>query len=173
MMAAGGLDDGTASGRVDVSSVADELLGLDERLRGLIFLFDEAPSAIDNELLNAGRLAVGVEAVLTQVYRAMKDKVFSEKSPVRVDADLWEALREQRDEFVGFYRSALNAVELHKELHQHFTLVKNQTQSRLQHGDLSAVRQDKQAYLEERDECITAISNFYGKFSAMLAELRS
>ena len=116
MAAAGGLGDSAAFSTVDAPSVKDELLRLDERLKLLMSQFEETPSAIDNGLLTPSRSAPGIETVITQVYRTMNDRVYSEQSPVRVDDDLWEAFHQQRDEFIGFYKSALNAVEMHKEV---------------------------------------------------------
>jgi hypothetical protein len=173
MTPTGEIDGGATSGRADAHNVKEELLRLDEWLKALVDTFEERPSAIDGGVLRSTTRTVDVEAAITEVYRTLKSGVFTAESPLRGDNDLWEAFREQREEFIEFYKRALNAVETHKEVLLYFTLVKDEARSRSRHGDLGAMLQDKQAYLEERDACITAFSNFYGKFSAMLADLRS
>ena len=173
MASAGGLGGGVTDGQGDVHNVKDELLRLDERLKALVDTYEEKPSAIDRGVLNTINCAVDVEAAIAEAYRTMKSRVFTEESPLRADNDLWEAFREQQDEFIEFYKSALNAVENHKELLLHYSLVKEKARKRPRHGDLERIRQDNHVYVEERDECITAVSNFYGKFSAMLTDLRT
>jgi hypothetical protein len=158
--------------QADGHEVKRELFRLERWLRTLVDTYEERPSAIDGAVSDAACRALDVEAAITAAFAAMKSLVFSEASPLRSDSDAWGAFREQQDEFTAFYRSALNAVETHKELFQHYVLLRDEARRHPQHGDLERMRQDKRAYLEERDECVTAISYFSGKFSAMLTDLR-
>ena len=99
----------------------------------------------------------------------MKAGVYAKDSFPRIGRNLWEAFKEQEDEFVGFYKSAIKALEIYTEVLQTYSLVRGE--AALQHGDLEGIRQDKHAQVEERNECIEAISDFHGKFSAMLTVL--
>jgi len=173
MASAGGLGDGPTPGQGNAHSVRDELLRLDKRLKALVDTFEEKPNAIDSGVLNITNRAVDIEAAITEVYRTMKSRVFAEESPLRADNDLWNAFSEQRDEFILFYKSALNAVETHREVLQYYFRVKDEAGLRPRPGELEAIRQDQHAYLGQRDECIAAVSNFWRKFSAMLTDLRS
>jgi hypothetical protein len=164
---------GVMAGHADADNVKIELLGLGEQLKALVDTYVEKPGVIDVDVLNTTSQAVDIEAMITKVYRVMKSGVFTEESPLRQDADLWQAFREQQDEFLQFYKHALNAVEVHKEVLRYYRLVKDEARLRLRQGDLEGMRQDNRAYLAERDECITAVSNFSGKFSAMLIALGS
>ena len=165
------LDAGVSAGRAGVRSLKDELLKLDERLRELVDAFEEEPSAIDSGVLGNNSCSGEVETAIMGVYRLVKGRVFSEESPLRVDDEVWEAFKEQQDEFMEFYRCASRAVEIHKEILQYYGLVKDVARLRPRHGDLKRIRRDKCAYMTERDECIAAVSNFFDKFSAMLTAL--
>ena len=170
---ASGPGGGVAVDRTSAHEVKGELFRLERRLRTLVNAYEERPSAIDAALAGAAGRALDAEAAIAAAFTAMKSLVFSEASPLRSDTDLWDAFREQQDEFTAFYRCALNAVEVHKELLQHYLLLRDEAKMRPQHGDLERIRQDKRAFVEERDECIAAISYFCGKFSAMLTDLRA
>jgi hypothetical protein len=165
------IDAGVSAGREGVRNLKDELFKLDKRLRELVDAFEEEPDAIDGGVLGNDGCSGEVETAIMGVYRIVKGRVFSEESPLQADNELWEAFREQQDEFMEFYRFALRAVEIHKEILQYYGLVKDVARLRPRHGDLERIRQDKCAYVTERDECITAVSNFCGKFSAMLTAL--
>jgi hypothetical protein len=165
---------GDMAGLTDADSVKIGLLGLGQRLKALADRYEERPGAIDTGFLKPAGRAMDVEATITEVYRVMKSRVFTDESPLRgADFDLWEAFREQQDEFLEFYKHALNAVEVHRETLRYYRLVTDEAWLRPRHGDLEGVWQDNRAYMAERDECIAAISNFSGKFSAMLIALRS
>ena len=167
------LGDGVTAGRAGARTLRDELFKLDERLRALVDAYEEKPRTIDSGVLGGTSRGGGVEAAITEVYRVMKRRVFTEESPLRADHDLWEAFKQQQDEFTEFYRYALTAVETHKEVLEHYSLVRDEARRRPRHGDLERLRRDKHAYVAERDECITAVGNFCGKFSAMLTALSS
>jgi hypothetical protein len=173
MPSAGGPGSGVITDQADAHDVKDELFKLERWLKALVDTYEERPSAIDRAVSDAAGHAIDVRAAITAAFRTMKNQVFTEESPLRTDNDLWEAFKEQQDEFTAFYRSALNAVETHKELLQHYDVVKEEARLHPQHGDLERMRQDRRAYVEERDECITAVNYFFGKFSAMLTDLRN
>jgi hypothetical protein len=151
--------------------VAETLREADERLRAMVCAYEENPSAIDNGVLNTGRRARSVEAEITGTFRLLQAKVYAEDSPIRADRDIWEAFREQRDEFAGFYRSALTALEAYHEVLQAYGAVKQRSQLP-QPGDLERIRRDKHVHLEERAACIQAVSDFQRKFSAMIVVLQ-
>ena len=71
-----------------------------------------------------------------------------------------------------FYRSALGAVEIYREMLRAYALLRP-AGLRPQRGDLERVRQDTHAHVAERGECIQAVCDFHGEFSAMLAVLPS
>jgi hypothetical protein len=161
-------------GHTDADNVKIELLGLGQRLKALVDRYEKKPGVIDMDFSDTtvGR-TVNVEGTIAEVYRVMKERVFTDDSPLRVDADLWGAFREQQDEFLEFYKHALNAMEVHQEIFRYHRLMMDEARQRPRHGDLEGIRQDNRAYIAQRDECIMAISNFSGKFSAMLIALRS
>jgi len=163
---------GVMADYTDADNVKIALLELGEQLKALVDTYEEKPGVIDMHVLNTTSQAVDVEAMIIKVYRVMKRRVFTDESPLQVDTDLWQAFREQQDEFLEFYKFALNAVEVYKEVLRYYTLVKDGARLYPQHGDLEGIRQDNRAYMAERDDCITAVSNFSGKFSAMLIALR-
>ena len=150
----------------------DELRGIEERLRAMLDVYEENPSAIDSGLLSTTGRAVDVRAAVIDAYRTMKTRVYAEDSPLRADHDVWAAFEEQKDEFIGFYKSALTALEIYREVLQTYSLVNTAAGPRPQRGDLKRIQQDKQVQVAERGGCIDAVGDFHGKFSAMLTILR-
>jgi hypothetical protein len=161
-----------ADQQAERGKLENDLHALDERLRRMLDVYEENPSAIDSGLFNhAGRL-VDVQATITDVYRIMKTRVYAENSPLRADHDVWPAFLEQKEEFIGFYKSALAALEVYREVLWTYGFGKTAAESGPQHGDLRRIQQDKQVQVAERADCIEAVSDFHGKFSAMLLVLR-
>ena len=150
--------------------VREELRKADERLRAIVRTYEEKPSAIDSVILGITERTTSVETVVTGTFRLLQARVYAKDSPMRSDRDVWEAFREQKDEFIGFYKSALTALEAYGEVLQAYCAVKRKSVPP-QPGDLERIRQDKHVHLEERAACIEAISDFQAKFSAMLAVL--
>jgi len=149
----------------------DELHELDARLQTMVDAYQEKPSVIDNAILDNTSYAVDVDRVITEVYQIMKTRIYAQDSPLRADTDVWEAFKEQKDEFIDFYKSALRALETYREVLQAYNLMNREASPLLQRGDLERIRQDKRTHVEERERCIKAISEFHGKFSAMLVIL--
>jgi hypothetical protein len=137
----------------------------------MLEVYEENPSAIDSGLLSTVGRAVDVRAAVTDAYRIMKTQVYAEDSPLRADHDVWAAFEEQKDEFIGFYKSALTALEIYREVLQTYSLVNTAAEPRPQRGDLKRIQQDKQVQVAERTRCIEAVGDFHGKFSAMLTIL--
>jgi hypothetical protein len=160
-------DEQVARGKLE-----EELRGLDELLRGMLDVYEENPSALDNGLLNLSGCVLDVQAAITDAYRIMKSQVYSEDSPLRDDHEVWPAFVEQKDEFIGFYKSARAALEIYGEVLRTYALVTTAAEQRPQRGDLKRIHQDKQVQVAERAGCIEAVSDFHGKFSAMLTILR-
>jgi hypothetical protein len=155
----------------DRHKLNSELRAIDDRLRAMVDAYQEKPSAIDGDVLHATSRDVGIEATITETYRMMKVRVYANDSFLQVDKDLRDAFKEQEHEFVGFYKAAIKALETYAEVLETYRLVRREAETR--RGDLERIRQDKHAQVEERDVCIEAISDFHGKFSAMLTVLLS
>jgi hypothetical protein len=173
-----GLAEDSRSGTADQPAVRgelkNELCGIEKRLRAMLEECEENPGAIDAGLLTptaTGRV-VNVRATVIDAYRTMKTQVYTEDSPLRDDHDVWAAFQEQKDEFVGFYKSALTALEIYREVLLTYSLVNTAAEPRPQRGDLKRIQQDKQVQVAERTECIDAVGDFQAKFSAMLTILR-
>ena len=163
-----------AAGQADARhKLNDELLQISERLSVMVDAYEEKPSTIDIDILNATDCTVDIEAAITKVYRVMKTRVYAEDSPLRADEDVWEAFKEQQDEFIVFYKSALKALDIYKEVLQAYSLVQGKARRRPRHGHLERIRQDKHAHVAERAGCIEAVNDFHSKFSAMLTVLSS
>jgi hypothetical protein len=158
--------------RAAPGELKDELRGMEERLRAMLEVYEENPSAIDSGLLSTTGRAVDVRAAVIDAYRIMKTKVYAEDSSLRADHDVWAAFEEQKDEFIGFYKSALIALEIYREVLQTYSLVNTAAEPQPQRGDLKRIQQDKQVQVAERTGCIEAVGDFHGKFSAMLTILR-
>ena len=137
----------------------------------MVDAYEEKPYVIDTDVLNATDHASDIEIMVTEAYRIMKARVYAEDSPLRIDNDLWEASQEQKDEFVGFYKSALMALESYREVLRAYCFLKCESGPRLQRGDLERIREDERAQVKDRTVCIEAVSDFQGKFSATLAVL--
>jgi hypothetical protein len=150
-----------------------DLRELGERLKVMVDAYQEKPSVIDDEVLSVTDRPSDIETTMIEVYRTMKAHVYAEDSPLRVDDDLWEGFREQKDEFIGFYESALVALETYREVLRAYSLLKGKDGPRAQHGDLERIRRDEHAHARERAQCIETISQFQGKFSATLTLLPS
>jgi hypothetical protein len=163
---------GAGDQRAAPGELKDALRGMEERLRAMLEVYEENPSAIDSGLLSTTGRAVDVRAAVIDAYRVMKAQVYAEDSPLRADHDVWAAFEEQKDEFIGFYKSALIALEIYREVLQTYSLVNTAAEPRPQRGDLKRIQQDKQVQVAERTGCIEAVGDFHGKFSAMLTILR-
>jgi hypothetical protein len=163
-----------ATGRADARrKLKDDLREIGERLRVRVDAYQEKPDVIDSDVLNDSDHASDIETTIIEVYRIMKAHVYAEDSPLRVNDDLWEASREQEDEFIDFYTSALMALETYREVLRAYILLKGEAGSRPQRGDLERIRQDEHAQVKERARCIEAIRDFQEKLSATLTVLYS
>jgi hypothetical protein len=153
-----------------VPDIREALREADERLRAMVRVFEEEPSAIDGATLNYTGRVMSLEEAVTGTLRLLNDRVFADDSSIRSDGDTWEAFRNQREEFIGFYRSALAAAEAYREVLLAYTAVKRRY-GPPQPGDLQWIRWDKRVQLEERDACLQAFTSFQQKFSAMMVVL--
>jgi hypothetical protein len=163
---------GAGDQRAARGELKDELRSIEERLRAMLEVCEENPSAIDSGLLSTTGCAMDVRAAVIDAYRIMKVRVYAEDSPLRANHDVRAAFEEQKDEFIGFYKSALTALEIYREVLQTYSLVNTAAEPRPQRGDLRRIQQDKQVQVAERTGCIEAVGDFHGKFSAMLTILR-
>jgi hypothetical protein len=64
--------------------------------------YQEKPSTLDDAVLVAIDQATSIEAAVTGTFLLVQARLYSEGSPMRADRDIWEAFREQRDEFTAF-----------------------------------------------------------------------
>ena len=152
-------------------SLGSELHLSAEQLRLAKERYEEIPGKIDADILRAGDRASYVEALIIDIYRVMRAKVYCPGSVLRQDVNVWESFVQQRQEFMEFYWSALNAVEKYKEIVKVYVPMRRRRRPRCQAGNLDLIRKDKQVHIEERESCIRALSNFYSKFCAMLTIL--
>ena len=152
--------------------LAGELHRLDERLRAMLDVYEEEPSAIDAGFLSDTDRAMDVGTAIGDTYRIMKTRVYAEDSPLRADRNAWAAFEEQKGEFIEFYKSAVSAVEIYREVMRAFRRTKMTAEPLSRRGDLKSVQEDKHVQVAERAVCIEAISDFQGKVSAMLTSLR-
>jgi hypothetical protein len=172
MASQGKVDIGTRAATVGAySDLVRELRDLDERLRALVEMYEKEPSALDEAIGDSTDNAKKPEEVVTEMYRMMRNGVFAEHSPLRANRDLWEAFTEHQDEFIYFYKSARRALEIYAEVLRVYALIENVHGALPKRGDVKRIRQDKNAQVRERERCIEAIGDLYGKFSAMLAVL--
>lgn len=162
---------GVAIDQANARQLNDELRDIDERLRDMVEVYQENPSTIDSCVLNITNRAVDVKSTITEAYRIMKTRVYTDDSPLQAENEVWEAFEEQKDEFIVFYRSALKVLEIYREVLLAYNIVQCEVGPELQRGDIERIRQDKRAQVEERDGCIDAVSDFHGKFSAMITFL--
>lgn len=153
--------------------LVEELREIGDRLRIAVDAVEENPSSLDRAMLNAPGHVTGIEAVIVDVYRVMKDRVYGSDSSLWTHGDIRDAFKEQEDEFIDFYRSALKALEIYKEVLRAYRFLKDQAVSMPRRGDLQRIRQDEHAHKDERDECIAILCDYRDKYSAMLAILSS
>jgi hypothetical protein len=150
------------------SDLKKEFREISERLRAMVDEYDEEPSMIDSGVLIAANNPVNVESAIIRAYKFMNARVYAENSPLRTDGEVWDAFREQRDEFVSFYRSARKALKAFRNVLGTYNGLKDEP---VHHGDLEGVKNDEHTLGNERETCIDAVTDFYGKFTAMLSVL--
>jgi len=149
------------------SDVRAALRLADERLRAMLLAYEECPAVIDTALGTAAA-GPGIERTLTGIFRLLQEQVYTDDNPLRLDdQDSWEAFRGQREEFLGFYASALAAAETYREVLQAHPAALQ----RLRPGSLKRVRSDVHVLIGERTACLAAFREFQAKFSGMLTVL--
>lgn len=144
-----------------------ELREIAEQLRVLVDAYQECPGELDRCILDINTYALDVETTIIGIYHIVMNHVYAEDSPLRADNEVWEAFSGQKDEFLGFYKAALNALETYKTVLHAYSLL-NDSRSQPRRGDLERIGRDKRALVKERDLCIEALTHFQGKFSGML-----
>ena len=75
------------------------LRSFDEDLRVMVQRYEEAPRSLDEALENAMGNVVNPEKLVVELHRMMMTAVFAEHSPLRANANLWEAFMQQQEEF--------------------------------------------------------------------------
>jgi hypothetical protein len=147
-----------------------ELWASSEHLRNRISAYRDQPHAIDDAVLATDDGSLSVEAVIIRAYRLLGHLVYAPGSPLEADQELGEAFRQQEEELVDFYWSALTAVEAYREVLVAYRALKYGC-ALAQRGGLERIRRDKRVQLEERNACLEALTDFHRKFSAMLVVL--
>lgn len=150
-----------------------DLSEIGQRLQIMVAAYEEKPNTIDGDILEITNHTSGITVAIAETYQIMNNRVYSEGSPLRMDSDLWEASKEQRGEFMYFYRSALMALETYQKVLKAYRLLDGAHGPRLQRGGLERMQRDAHTQVEERTRCIEAVSDFEGKFAAMLSILCS
>ena len=145
---------------------AERLKEAEGRLLSIARMCEERPSAIDGAALHATDMVTDAHLAVEEAFHHLHAEV----NDLRFDSDIREALQEQRDEFAYFYRSALGALEIYREILRAYHALKRASASP-QPGELQRIREDERVHIEERDLCIRAFSEFQSKFSAMIAIL--
>jgi hypothetical protein len=172
MASTGRLSDRVVVDQMDARHKLDrELHEINEQLQVIIDTCQRLPSVIDDYILGSTNGVISIEATIVEAYQVMKTNVYSSDSPLRASSDLWEAFLEQKDEFLGFYTSALNELEVYKEVLQAYNSFRAAAKLLPDRSGLERIRRYKHIHVDERDKCIGAVTDFYGKFSAMLAVL--
>jgi hypothetical protein len=154
-----------------LSKLYEELLEIDGRLRSIVDDYYERPSAIDGGLLGKDGLKPNIDETIVGAYRLIRMRIYSDDSPLRRNEDVWDAFDEQKDEFVEFYNAALNGLEIYKEMLELHRANRDRVGWQPQGAEMECIRQEKYICLAERSKCISAISDFHGKLSAMLTIL--
>jgi hypothetical protein len=159
-------------GPVDARRELNSDLGaIGQRLQTMIATYEEKPSALDGDILEIKNHESGITAAIAETYKIMNNRVYSEVSPLRADDDLWEASKDQKGEFIHFYRSALMALETYQKVLKAYRMLDGEHGPRLHRGGLERMQQDAHTQVKERTRCIEAISDFEAKFAAMLSVL--
>ena len=150
-----------------------DLYQIKGQLQVIVEVCEETPSVIDGYVVGSSPSTMDIETMIIGAYRVMKMSIFAEDSQLLASSDIREGLLAQREEFLMFYSSALKELEIYKEVLQAFNLFKSTSRPLSGRGNLELIRENKRTHVDERHQCISAVSNFYGKFSAMLAALDS
>jgi hypothetical protein len=153
--------------------IVAELHRMAGRLRAMVAAYEENPRVLDEDTLRAASCPMTVEDLITEIYRVMRNQVFTEDSPLRKNEDEWAALKEHQEEFHFFHRSVMNAMECYQEVLRTYTLMKESVWRCPEVGSTARIRKDKRIHLAERASCLEAIANLERKFSAMLTVFRS
>jgi len=153
------------------AETAEDLRALAERLRAMVEAYEASPRCLDEVISSGPGTAGRAETVIMNVYELMKRRVFAEESPLRVSPEVWAAFQQQHPEFISFFETARTALETYGEILHVYQQVSGAAERSVRPGELDGVRQDKHVQVEERRQCITAVREFSGKLSAMLAML--
>jgi len=160
-----------AGHRDGYAETAAGLRALAARLRAMVEAYEASPRCLDDVISSGLGTAGHAETVIMNVYELMKRRVFAEESPLRVSPEVWAAFQQQQPEFISFFETARIALETYGEILRIYQRVSGAAERSARAGELDGVRQDKHVQVEERRQCITAVREFSGKLSAMLAVL--
>jgi hypothetical protein len=165
-----GLVAAAAEQRDGYEEMARQLRTLAMTLNAMAEDYEACPQSLDGAI-SAGGESGHVETVIMHVYELMKHRVLGEESPLRANPEVWASFQGQQPEFIAFFGSARIALEMYGEILRMYRQVSSQAAYGARPGELDGVRRDKHVQVEERRHCITAIREFSGKFTAMLAVL--
>lgn len=160
-----------AGHRDGYAETAADLRALAARLRVMVESYESRPRCLGDVISSGPGTAGYAETVIMNVYELMKRRVFAEESPLRVSPELWTAFQQQQPEFISFFETACTALETYGEILRIYQQVSGAAERSARPGELDGIRQDKHVQVEERQQCITAVREFSGKLSAMLAVL--
>lgn len=166
-----GLVAAAANQRDGYEEMARQLRTVAMMLNAMVENYEASPQSLDGVISVAGGEVGHVETVIMRAYELMKHQVLGEESPLRANPEVWASFQEQQPEFISFFGSARIALEMYSEILRMYQQVSRQAAYGARPGELDGVRQDKHVQVEERWRCITAVREFSGKFTAMLAVL--
>jgi hypothetical protein len=147
--------------------LSNELHGLDEHLRAMVDVYEETPRLLDDGQFDVA----AAEIAVSMISRTMRSRVYTDNSPLRANQDVWDAFKEHKREFIFFHRSVIIELETYNRVLTAYRRICDDFALLPRSGHLENFRRDTQTLAEAREACVEAISNFHGKFSAMLAIL--
>lgn len=153
-------DSRVGKGQVDsLHKLEDELGKLDEQLEAMVEAFMMQPNVVDSSIDHVTR-------IIGEVYRSMRSGLFADDSLLRQDNETWEAVQGQQEEVFALYQSALEALDILREI-----VEGSRSYSRREQDNLQQIQRNAQVFAEQRWKAIEAVRYFHLKFSVILDEL--
>jgi hypothetical protein len=144
-----------------------DLARLENRLLTMITKYRAKSSAIDSNL-DANDKTMDVEVTVADIYELMDSRVYSADNPLQLNETLREAIEDQRDDFDELHTSAETAIEAYKVILRSYNILKGSSLPRPERGDIPEIKDDVHTLIDDRIACIKAITDFHGKYFAML-----
>jgi hypothetical protein len=153
------------------SDLVRTLRSFDRHFRANLESYEEIPRTLDEALANVAENAVNPEELLEELHCLMRTSVFADHSPLRANPSVWDAFKQQHDEFICFYRPARHGLEIYAEVLRAYSRSRLVKKESLQHGYIERICQEKSTQVLTRNRCIESIRHLSDKFSAMITVL--